>query len=303
MFGFLNVAKPAGPTSHDVVAQIRRTVGRRVKVGHAGTLDPFAEGVLVICLGPATRLADYVQAQPKCYLAEATLGVTSTTDDPEGDIRPSPQAQPPAEQAIRHALEEFVGEIQQTPPAHSAVHVQGKRAYELARAGVKLDLPPRPVTIHAIRLVEYAYPLLVIDVTCGSGTYIRSLIRDIGQALGIGAYCSALTRTAVGSFELKRASAPDQIDPACDLLPPTEGLAGISRITLAAEPAQRLSMGQEVRIEPEEVREISRADEAGRASADEVAVLDEAGSLLAIAILASQGQILRPRKVFPPSPA
>jgi len=302
VFGFLNIAKPAGPTSHDIVAQIRRKAGRRIKVGHAGTLDPFAEGVLVVCLGPATRLADYVQAQPKQYRAVATLGATSSTDDPEGDIRPTPDLRPPEEQAVRQALKACVGEIHQTPPAHSAVHVGGKRAYELARSGTRLDLPPRPVTIHAIRLVEYAYPRLTLEVVCGSGTYIRSLVRDIGQALGVGAYCSTLTRTAVGNFRLQEALAPEHVDPARDLLPPTVGLPAMPHVSLAPGAARRLAMGREIPLTSQHLREISRTGPQDRRPSTEVAVLDQAGALLAIAALEDQAGILRPRKVLAAPP-
>ncbi len=169
MFGFFNINKPLGPTSHVVVAHVRRRVTRKTKVGHAGTLDPFAGGVLVVCVGPATRLADYVQAGPKSYLAEVTLGATSTTDDTEGEITESPAAAPSAD-AVRNATQRLTGTIQQVPPSHSAVHLGGRRAYKLARQGTRVDLPARQVTIHAIDVVEYEYPRLVLDVACGSGT-------------------------------------------------------------------------------------------------------------------------------------
>ena len=165
MFGFYNVRKPAGPTSHDVVAQVRRKLPGSVKVGHAGTLDPFAEGVLVLCVGQATRLASFVQAQLKEYHAAITLGATSTTDDPEGEITPAPVGAAPRWRRVADALADFVGRIEQTPPVHSAVHVGGRRAYKLARAGKEPHLPARTVTIHSIKLVRYEYPLLEMAVT------------------------------------------------------------------------------------------------------------------------------------------
>jgi len=286
MFGCLNVNKPAGPTSHDVVAAIRRRVGRGVKVGHAGTLDPFAEGVLVLCLGPATRLAEYIQAQPKRYRAELTLGATSTTDDPQGRIEPSLPADPPNEAQLRRALERFVGRIEQIPPAHSAVHVTGWRAYELARAGREVELTARWVFIHSLELIEWAYPRVLIDVRCGSGTYLRALARDIGRELGTGAYCSALTRTAVGPFALASARPPERIDPHRDLLSPLLTVADLPKRTLPPTAIRRLALGQAVALdEPAEETLL--------------AVLDDEGKLVALGRAFAQGRRLRPEKVFP----
>jgi len=286
VFGFLNVRKPSGPTSHDMVAGVRRRLGRGVKVGHAGTLDPFADGVLVVCVGPATRLAEHVQALPKRYVAEVVLGATSTTDDAEGQVTPTPGAAAPTEQAVRAALGGLVGEILQRPPAHSAVHVAGRRAYRLARAGQQVDLPPRPVSVHAIEPLGYEYPRLRIDVRCGTGTYVRALARDVGQALGVGGYCSALTRTEVGPFRLGEAVGPDELDPARDLLDPLTGLAGLSRVAVDDEGARRLALGKEVRAEP-----------CPAAEGQDVAAVDARGRLVAIA-RAGAGGALRPRKVF-----
>ena len=285
MFGFLNVCKPPGPTSHDVVAAVRRLVGHKTRVGHAGTLDPFARGVLVVCVGQATRLASYVQAAPKRYLAGITLGATSTTDDSEGSITPLPAAAEPAERQVREALARFVGEIQQVPPAHSAVHVNGQRAYRLARAGRDVQLPARTVTIHDIALVRYEHPLLTIDVRCGSGTYIRSLARDVGAALGAGGYCSDLFRTEVGPFRAEDAVGPDQLDPARDLLPPLAALDSLAKITVDDDAARRLAMGQRIDLD-------------GPAPPGELAVLDAAGRLLAIAAAGDNARSLQPTKVF-----
>ncbi len=169
-FGFLNIDKPAGPTSHDIVARIRRLLPRKTKVGHAGTLDPFATGVLVVCVGGATRLAEYVREMPKEYRARIRLGATSTTGDSEGRIDTAEGVSPPAIESVRAAVDSFVGSIDQMPPAHSAVHVDGRRAYRLARDGRDVDIPPRTVRIDAIEICRYDYPALELLVRCGAGT-------------------------------------------------------------------------------------------------------------------------------------
>lgn len=285
MFGFFNINKPPGPTSHDIVNQLRRRVGKGVKLGHAGTLDPFAEGVLVLCVGPGTRLAEYVQAYCKRYAAEVTLGATSTTDDPEGQISEVAGASAPSLEAVKNALGAFVGQIQQVPPAHSAVHVEGRRAYELARDGKTPRISPRTVTIHTIELLSYDYPRLDIDVTCGAGTYIRALARDIGEALHSGAYCSALRRTEVGPFRAEQAKAPDELDPQRHLLSPLMALESMEKIKLPADQIRRLTLGQAVQLtEPRD--------------AHELAVLDERGHLTAITSGSSDGLALQPIKVF-----
>jgi len=293
MFGFFNVHKPPGPTSHDVVAAARRLLGcrspgvrrRGPKVGHAGTLDPFAEGVLVLCVGPATRLAGYVQRSHKRYDAEITLGAVSTTDDPLGEITEWPAAEAPCEQRIVRALDGFVGEIDQAPPAHSAVHVNGRRAYKLARAGRPVDLPPRPVVVHRIDVLSYEFPRLRLDVTCGSGTYVRSLARDIGRALGVGGYCSALRRTEIGPYKIAQAVAIEKLDPARDLLDPLTALEALGRVTVNDEQARRLASGNAV--EPAEPP-----------PEGELAVVDARGRLIAIARADEATRLLRPAKVF-----
>ena len=281
MFGFLNIRKPPGPTSHDVVAGVRRLLGRRVKVGHAGTLDPFAEGVLVVCVGPATRLAQYVQAQAKRYTAEVTLGATSTTDDPEGEIAQTP-ATAPGESAVQEVLAGFVGEIWQVPPAHSAVHVAGQRAYKLARRRQAPDLPARTVTVHRIELLGYEYPHLRIDVTCGSGTYVRALARDVGAALGVGGYCSQLTRTAVGAFGLKESVTLEDLRPDEHLIDPMAAVRHLPRAAAEAAQIEGIRLGRPIRSDAE---------------GEQIAVTDPAGGLVAIAAPAGPG-LIRPVKVF-----
>jgi tRNA pseudouridine55 synthase len=288
MFGFFAIHKPPGPTSHDMVAGVRRMLGRGVKVGHAGTLDPFAEGVLVVCVGHATRLADYVQAAAKRYSAVVVLGATSSTDDPEGEITPTPGlAAPPGEADVRRALEQFAGQIQQVPPAHSAVHVDGRRAYQLARKGRAVDLPARTVTVHAVDLVSYDYPELALDIRCGSGTYIRALARDLGAALGTGGYCGRLIRTAVGPFHIDQSVRLEDLDPTRDLLSPLLAVAHLPHVTIPPDLLGRLVHGNAL-IPPEPLAP----------NATEAALLDEQGQLLALADLRDAGRHLQPTKVF-----
>lgn len=208
MFAALNIYKPKGITSHDVVSRLRKIYGLK-KIGHLGTLDPLAEGVLPICLGQATRLIEYFP-DDKRYRAEVTLGRTTTTLDSEGEELALTDCTGlnVSEARIHEILPQFTGTILQQVPLYSAVHVGGKKLYELARQGKTADLPTRETTIHALTLVSVnlensAHPVLTLDIHCSSGTYIRSLARDIGDAMGCGAYMSALVRTSHGCFEVQ----------------------------------------------------------------------------------------------------
>jgi tRNA pseudouridine55 synthase len=290
MFGLLNINKPVGPSSFGVVAHVRKLVGgRKTKVGHAGTLDPFADGVLVVCIGGATRLADYVQQQTKGYRAVITLGAVSYTHDPEGPITENPNAQPVDIGDINCVLETFIGRIDQIPPAHSAIHVNGQRAYNLARAGHKLDLPPRKVNIYSVALAKYDYPSLTIDISCGAGTYIRSLARDIGEKLGVGAYCSGLTRTSIGKFKLTDAIDLDNVAPPADLIDPIEALDALTQIAVDPEDQNRIAMGKTI-ASPTTIENPT----------PEIAVTDQSGNLIALSALLDtpEGQFLKPSKVF-----
>ena len=198
LHGFLNIAKPADVTSHDVVNVIRRHAGQR-RVGHAGTLDPLASGVLVAGLGHATRLIEYLADTRKTYRAGILLGRTTTTDDSAGELL----AERPVntdDAGVRAALTHFSGAIAQVPPAYAAVHVAGTRAYVRARRGETVSLTPRQVIIHRLKVLEMDIPRLTLEVECSTGTYVRALARDLGEALGCGAHLQALTRTQVGPF-------------------------------------------------------------------------------------------------------
>jgi tRNA pseudouridine55 synthase len=198
---FLNIDKPAGMTSRDVVNRVVKFTQTR-RVGHAGTLDPLATGVLVVAVEKATRLVEYVQQQPKTYEAEFLLGQSSDTDDIEGRIDHRPVTVPPTRAEIEEVLSRFQGEIVQLPPKYSALKIGGRAAYDLARKGMEVELKPRPVRIDSIELTGFDYPRVELTVSCGSGTYIRSIARDLGEALGVGGLMSRLRRTAVGVFQV-----------------------------------------------------------------------------------------------------
>jgi tRNA pseudouridine55 synthase len=207
--GLVVVDKPAGMTSHDVVARVRRLAGTR-KVGHAGTLDPMATGVLVIGLDRATRMLGHLTLTEKSYDATVRLGATTTTDDAEGEVVASASASAVTEDAVRAALRDYEGEIMQVPSTVSAIKVGGRRAYALAREGQEVDLPARPVTVHVIEADDFRRDAEFLDfrlrIRCSSGTYIRAIARDLGAALAVCGHLTALRRTAVGPFTLELAA-------------------------------------------------------------------------------------------------
>lgn len=224
--GLVVVDKPGGLTSHDVVSRVRRLAGTR-KVGHAGTLDPMATGVLVLGVNRATRLLGHLMLTEKAYAATVRLGVATTTDDAEGDITAVVSAAHVAEATVRSALADFVGDIEQVPTAVSAIKVDGKRAYQRVRDGEEVELAARPVTIHEIT-VHSVTPVVAdgaavldveLDLRCSSGTYVRALARDLGARLGVGGHLTALRRTAVGPFGLDAARTLDQLGEEFTMLP------------------------------------------------------------------------------------
>lgn len=244
--GFLCLDKPVGITSHDAVAIARRALHEK-KIGHAGTLDPLASGVLVLCVGRAARLSEYVMASTKRYRASVHLGRETTTYDGEGEITRETDPAGLSEASIRAALAPFVGEIEQRPPIFSAVKQGGRRLYELAREGRAVEAPVRRVRIDAIALLDWTAPILQLDITCSPGTYIRSLAHDLGAALGIGGSLAGLVRTASGQFTLEQATALELLrsdpDPARFLIPPALGLADWPALSLSPDDAARIRRG------------------------------------------------------------
>jgi tRNA pseudouridine55 synthase len=202
--GVLVVDKPVGMTSHDVVQAIRNGTGLR-RAGHTGTLDPRASGVLVILVGPAVRLSEYVSASDKRYQAIIRLGSTTDTFDADGRFTRTDTPVNVTEEEFETVLKTFEGEIEQTPPPYSAVKVQGRKAYDMARQGEEVDLAPRKIQVHHLEVLEWAPPEVVVDVHCSSGTYVRSLANDLGEKLGCGAYLVGLRRTKSGRFSLRDA--------------------------------------------------------------------------------------------------
>lgn len=202
--GILNIYKPPGVTSAVMVKRVKWLTPRKTKVGHAGTLDPFATGVLLVLIGKATRLSESLMSMPKQYVATVRLGATTPSDDPETQVTPTPDAKPVSHQMLLDAIAKQVGQIEQAPPVYSALKVGGKRASDRVRLGQTVVLSPRVVRIDAIELLDYAWPLARIRVDCGRGTYVRAIARDIGAALGVGGYLTQLERTRVGEHWIEQ---------------------------------------------------------------------------------------------------
>jgi tRNA pseudouridine55 synthase len=242
MDGVILVDKPAGPSSHDVVARVRRALGRGVKVGHAGTLDPFATGLLLVLVGRGTRIQQWMMGLPKEYVTEAKLGWTSTTGDPEGELVETGRI-PPADAVLP------TGTIRQRPPAYSAIKIDGRRAYALARAGEEVEIPEREVHVSEFRQLWREGDRAAFHIACSSGTYVRSLIMDLGDA-----YCLTLRRTTIGPFSVADATAPpDRNDTEPykpNLIPVADALrAVLPTITLDAATAARAGHGQRIPLD------------------------------------------------------
>jgi tRNA pseudouridine55 synthase len=301
MDGVLVVAKPAGPTSHDVVALVRRLASTR-RIGHGGTLDPFASGVLPLFLGQATRLVEYHLGDEKTYRATICFGATSTTDDLDGELAPS-DGPAPSRQAVTAGLANFVGPHLQQPPQFSAIQVGGRRAYKIARSGEIPELSPRAVAIHALDLLEWddadpKRPIAVVDVRCSAGTYVRAIARDLGAGLGSGAYLCGLVRTASGPFRLENARTLDEVRAAAAtgldavrslLLPPDTGLDDLPAVRLTAGEIEDVAKGRFVRP----------AAGIGEAPVDEpLRLLDPEGRIVGMG--RRDGKRLAPTKMFLP---
>jgi tRNA pseudouridine55 synthase len=209
--GVINLDKPAGLSSARVVDRVKRLLPRGTKIGHAGTLDPFATGVLLLLVGKATKSCEMLMGQRKGYEALVKLGARTATDDPESPEEAVEVVTPPGEAGVREAAARFVGAIQQRPPAFSAMKVDGQRAYKLARRGEAVAMKPRAVTVYSLEVVEYAWPTVRVRIECGRGTYIRAIARDLGEALGVGGYLVELRRTFVGRFRVADAVSLEKI--------------------------------------------------------------------------------------------
>ncbi len=234
-------------TSHDVVAKVRRASGEK-KIGHAGTLDPLASGVLILCVGAATRLSDYVMHATKRYRARVRLGAVTETYDAEGAVIRARDASHITQEQVEQALGVFRGAIEQVPPMYSAIKQGGKKLYEIARAGETVEREPRKVEITALTLSDWAAPEFTLDVTCSAGTYMRSLAYDIGEALGVGAYLAGLTRTASGRFTLENAVPLDTLlaDPARYVIAPKTALADYPSLLLDAAAEDDITHGRSI---------------------------------------------------------
>jgi tRNA pseudouridine55 synthase len=287
--GLLVLDKPEGMTSRAALDRALRWFPRRTRMGHTGTLDPLASGVLVLCVGNATRLAEHVQRMPKMYRSTFRLGARSNTDDADGTIQHEEDVSPPDAHTVTSALSRFVGTLEQVPPAFSAAKITGRRAYDLARAGREVTLTARSVEVYGITVLEYNYPLLTSEIRCGKGTYIRSLARDLGERLGCGALVQTLRRTRVGPFRAEDAISldADEQTARARVLPPESALADLARIVLQEEEAERLCCGQAIAL-PEEIAEDGRA-----------AVFNAEGRLVAVATVDLVRRLLAPEKVLP----
>jgi tRNA pseudouridine55 synthase len=286
--GVLPVDKPEGPTSHDTVAAVRRALRTR-QVGHTGTLDPFASGLLLVCVGTATRLAEYLTGLPKTYLATMRLGAATDTDDLTGDVISSSDAWPCiTREQVEAALQAQVGTIQQLPPIYSAKKVAGERMYAAARRGDEVKRTPATVTIYAIRLTRFDPPDVEFEVECGAGTYIRAIARDVGEALGVGGHLRTLRRTRVGPHDVARAvpmdALADEARVQAAMLSPLDAVSHLPRVMVDDAGIAALRFGRAVPASPD------------TPSGTPVALASATGELLAVG--ERDGEVVRPRKVF-----
>src|SRR5512144_2697113 len=282
-------------TSHDVVQAIRNGTNLR-RAGHTGTLDPRASGVLVILVGPAVRLSEYVSASDKRYQAIIRLGARTDTFDADGKVTQGNQPVNVTEAQFEEALQTFIGEIEQTPPPYSAVKVQGRKAYEMARKGEDVELEPRKITVHHLEVLEWAPPEAVIDVHCSSGTYVRSLANDLGNELGCGAYLVGLRRTKSGRFSLRDAVPLRKLQDAFRagnwyqfLIPAAEALGDWPAVELNPDEVEAIMHGH-------------RVPAAEDAAAGMVRGVSMAGELVAVLELDEEKHEWQPKKVFFSSP-
>jgi len=304
--GVLVIDKPVGLTSHDVVQIIRRGTGIR-RAGHTGTLDPRASGVLVVLIGPAVRLSEFVSAADKRYQATLRLGTSTDTYDAEGRVVRSATVGNISEEQFAGIIKNYEGEIEQVPPPYSAVKVRGRKAYEHARQGEPVKLKPRKINVYKLEVLEWAPPETVLDVYCSSGTYVRSLANDLGEDLGTGAYLIGLRRTKSGRFTLRDAVPLRQLQDAFlagewyrYLIPAAEALADWPGIELSHEQVEKVRHGHRIPA-GEDAREL--VDPSNHPFAEEeqlglVRAITEQGDLVAVLQFIEEDQEWQPKKVF-----
>lgn len=298
LFGLLNIHKPQGITSRQVVNQIQKLV-RPAKVGHAGTLDPLATGVLVVCVGPATRLIRFVQDQPKEYIGEFILGKRSDTDDSTGNVTETVDCPTISQQQLESCLPAFQGQIEQVPPQFSAVHIDGQRAYKLARRGESFDIQPRIVEVYELELLAFEFPRFQLRIVCGSGTYIRSIGRDLGEVLGCGAMMDSLARTRIGNFKLTSAvklNDETSIETIAGQLHPAElAVTNLHQYQCDERELEELCHGRSIECH---LVECNPNELPNHVEQHEIAVVTSNGTLVAIAKWDQAAHQLAPRQVF-----
>ncbi|PKB72983.1 MAG: tRNA pseudouridine(55) synthase TruB [SAR202 cluster bacterium Io17-Chloro-G7] len=295
--GFVNLYKPVGITSMDALRQVKRITGQRNKVGHGGTMDPLARGVLPVCFGQATRLMDFVVGGRKRYMMEITLGVSTTTYDAEGETIQTRDATGISMAHIEEALPAFVGAIDQVPPMYSAIKVQGQRLYKLARAGIEIEREARPVDIFDIRVENYQPPVLTLEVDCGKGAYMRSIAHDLGEVLGCGGHVVDLVRLSTGRFHADDSITPDQLEESTNqpggweehLHPIDWVLKDFKSISVGKQAENLLRNGQSVNLGPQFIE---------AAYLEEFRVYSTEGRFLALVRFDRPANSWRPVKVF-----
>ncbi len=294
MLGILNINKPPDWTSRDVVNRVSRLVGRKVKCGHAGTLDPLATGVLLVCLGKATKLVPFIHEHSKSYEGTFLIGTKSATDDIEGEMETIAVPKDLNEKLIQSLLPQFTGEIEQVPPAYSAIKINGERAYKAARRGEDVEMPTRRVLVDRLELKKFDGATMLLSMTCGTGTYVRSIGRDIARKAGTEAVMSALVRTSIGPFAVDDAVSLDDLTKETigeHLHSPLEALHHLPRYCATKKDAISLHFGQRIDFHSDQLT--------GDADAKAIAVTDSDNQL--IAIVETEASRLAPQIVFPSS--
>lgn len=305
MIGILGINKPTGITSRQVVSRVYQCI-KPNKTGHAGTLDPLAQGVLLVPIGSAGRLTPYLHQLPKHYDATFALGRSSDSDDSETDVTIHPDLIRPSIESLQQALRVLQDSTLQRPPAYSAIKVDGRRSYDRARQGTMLDLPERPVKIHALELLDYDFPELRLRIVCGSGTYVRSIGRDLAEAVGTKAIMTALTRTQIGPFSLAQCADLNDVNShtiAAAMRPALDGVTHLPQVHLSAAQLEHVLHGRNIAVPPSDIRPGVNAQQcwSARGRSDtlgtEIAAIAPDGRLAALLVPTQHG--LKPHRVFP----